>query len=267
MFPEVDPKITCNAMIFAGDTLNLFRLTKSKGALEGNQYQFDPITDGEIILYENGTQIDTLFHQAIFNEGDYPCYYNFKPGNFYHLEANAPGLPAVNASSSMPGIVYPSIISFDPNAYEDAYGNPIGELKFTFPDPGSIENYYLLRLNYLVFDEVVGSVPFNSPDPALGISGGFDLGGGFQGVMETAFSDELFNGETRTFTLRTAGYSSGIQLVLISTDRSTFLYNESKWLQESIIGNPFAEPAPVYNNIENGFGIFGSLVIATDTID
>ncbi|MGB3076314.1 MAG: DUF4249 family protein [Chitinophagales bacterium] len=58
----------------------------------------------------------------------------------------------------------------------------------------------------------------------------------------------------------------GLMVELTSTDRSTFLYNESLRIQNNTEGNPFAEPAPVFNNIEMGYGIFGSRVIARDSI-
>jgi 3-deoxy-D-manno-octulosonate 8-phosphate phosphatase (KDO 8-P phosphatase) len=32
-------------------------------------------------------------------------------------------------------------------------------------------------------------------------------------------------------------------------------------------GSPFAEPVQVYNNIENGFGIFGSESLSVDTLE
>lgn len=35
-----------------------------------------------------------------------------------------------------------------------------------------------------------------------------------------------------------------------------FLYKETYALQQSVDGDPFAEPVTVFNNIENGYGIF-----------
>lgn len=44
-------------------------------------------------------------------------------------------------------------------------------------------------------------------------------------------------------------------LYLRKVSHSYYQYKETKHLQDKLSGDPFAEPVPVYNNIENGVGI------------
>lgn len=268
--PGQETKLTFNGFINQSDTLNIFRLTKSKGVTEGTTTNFDPVTDGEIVLFENEVPVETLHHEIIYKEGDYPSHFPFHTGNTYSISANGAGLIPVSATTVCPEAVQPVITSYNPDAYTDDFGNQLGELKFTINDPDLQENYYELQLGTSQAGAENGLIYFNSTDPALNIQQPFNIGGGFSGVGHTIFSDQLFNGESRSFTLVIASYqadiSNGIVLKLSSTDRSFFLYTQSLMNQQEAEGNPFAEPAPVFNNIENGYGILGSMVVARDTV-
>jgi len=262
--PEQAPLLVFNGLAVADDTLAIFRLTKSRGVLEaGNYDQFDPVTDGEIVLYENNIPVDTLHHEVIFNEGDYPTRFIFHSGKTYYMEATGEGLPLVNAMTSIPVAVVPIITSYIPVSFTDQNGNDIAELKFTINDLATETNYYELSLNG-------GSIYFNSNDPALNVDAPFEFGEGFSGVAEAFFDDHLFNGQEKSITVYMQSFvvspGSGLIVELVSIDRSAFLYDQSLKLQQNTEGNPFAEPAPVFNNIQNGYGIFGSLSMARDTI-
>jgi len=265
--PDQDTKLVCNAIAVAGDSVNIFRLTKSRGVLEPFSYYYEAVEDGEIVLLENDIPVATL-HQE-FNPGDYPCHYPFHSGNTYTIEASADGLTSVNASTVLPFGVVPVITSYTPNVYTDQNGTEIAELKFTLNDPASEENYYTLLINGI---NNYGSqdIYFNSNDPALNITSSDNGNGGFSGENQTSFDDHLFNGQSRTFTINLISYDVSsdfkLEVKLISLDRPAYLYSQSKRLQDVTNGNPFAEPVQVYNNIENGYGIFGSMTIERDTI-
>lgn len=268
--PDQETKLTFNGFIGEGDTLNIFRLTKSKSVVEGSTTSFEPVMDGEIILYENEMAVETLHHEIIYQTGDYPSRFSYHSGNTYKISAAGAGLAPVTATTVCPGAVPPVITAFNPEAYTDDYGNKLGELKFIINDPELSENYYELQLTTVQSGMQNGLIYFNATDPALNIQQPFNIGGGFSGVAHTLFDDKLFNGESRSFTLVIASYmmniEDGIVVKLSSTDRSFFLYTQSLMLQQQAEGNPFAEPAPVFNNIENGYGIWGAMVIGRDTI-
>lgn len=278
--PEQDSKIVFNGIVVTSDTLNIFRLTKSKGVLDSINYQFDtltgsilqfePVTDGEIILYENDIPVETLQNEFIYAESDYPSQYKVQEGKTYRVDASGGGLPSVSASTTVPFAVVPLITSYIPDAFTDKYGAVIAELKFSINDPATEQNYYALHINSFYNGFSGGIIYFNSDDPALNTNTSFELTDGFSGVGEASFDDHLFNGENRSFTLNMHSYElsqiSHLVLELSSMDRSAYLYNQSRLLQAGNEGNPFAEPSSVFNNIENGYGIFGSLVVARDTI-
>ena len=79
------------------------------------------------------------------------------------------------------------------------------------------------------------------------------------------FNDKLFNGNHYKFTFGPShtvyngnigdNYES-VYFILRNVSREYYLYKRSFALHEWVQGNPFAEPVPVFTNIENGFGIF-----------
>jgi hypothetical protein len=82
-------------------------------------------------------------------------------------------------------------------------------------------------------------------------------------LREFLLSDETFDGKqySTTIGLSSFSYSDSTQhvfLVLKTVDENYYSY--FKTLLQALFsqGNPFAEPAPVFNNIENGLGILGS---------
>lgn len=266
--PGQETKLVFNGYAVPGDTLNIFRLSRSRGVLEP-VYQFEPVTDGEIVLYENDIAVDTLHYEVIFSQGDYPARIIFHSGNTYSVKASGGELPSVSAFTTIPIAITPLITFYTRVSHVDNNGNEIGELKFTIPDPAFEENYYQLRLHAIDSGFQMPFIFFNSNDPVLNENASSGFPGEPEFVSQASFDDNLFNGEERSFTINmmSADLSPTLDLVveLISLDRSAYLYDRSLQRQQSAEGNPFAEPAPVFNNIENGYGIFGSLVVARDT--
>lgn len=164
----------------------------------------------------------------------------------------------------------------------------IDEIRLTFNDPPGEKNYYEITAlqyyteyvyqydeeGYVLYDSsynpiVIDSLPrfsnlyLSSDDPVL--SGGDDFLEGsssFYGDSFT-FSDDFINGKSYTFQFQPDGGYFNSQpdenryvIVLRTINEEQYLYFSSVELQNETSGNPFAEPAQVYNNIENGFGIF-----------
>lgn len=89
---------------------------------------------------------------------------------------------------------------------------------------------------------------------------------------EFLFNDRIFDGESYGFTFKINGndlspqgkvLDLNIYFRLKSISEEHYLYTKSKETQDENEGNPFAEPAPVYNNIQNGFGIFAGYSVHT----
>ena len=77
-------------------------------------------------------------------------------------------------------------------------------------------------------------------------------------------SDQFFDGETYKFKGRFAAYYGGgvtdsipYNFVIRSVTPEYYYWSKSYYLKSQTDDNPFAEPVSVYNNLENGLGIFG----------
>ena len=164
----------------------------------------------------------------------------------------------------------------------------IDEIRLTFSDPPGEKNYYEITVlqyyteyvyqydeeGYVLYDSlynpiVIDSLPrfstlyLTSNDPVL--SGGDDFLEGSDSFYGDAFtfSDDIINGKSYTFRFQPdGGYFNNRSdenryvIVLRTISEEQYLYFSSVQLQNEAYGNPFAEPTQVYNNIENGFGIF-----------
>lgn len=74
------------------------------------------------------------------------------------------------------------------------------------------------------------------------------------------FKDVLFNGTEPELTFKTSGggisRSNMLTVTLRTLSEDGYNYLRTAHLQNTTSGDPFAQPVNVYNNIENGFGIF-----------
>lgn len=119
----------------------------------------------------------------------------------------------------------------------------------------------------------MGSSYFNSNDPIFSFetenANSYIFGSSWN--QYGIFSDELINGKEYELNFyQSTGYSDEYEfrpelgefrdytIILQSITRDMFLYLKSIDLQEFNDDLPFTEPVPIYNNVENGLGIFGS---------
>ncbi|MFQ5636990.1 MAG: DUF4249 family protein [bacterium] len=73
------------------------------------------------------------------------------------------------------------------------------------------------------------------------------------------FDDALFDGEFYDLDISFYNYSEPIEMfivVLLTTSESYYNFHKSVDQQNATEDNPFAEPVPIYTNIENGLGVF-----------
>jgi len=165
------------------------------------------------------------------------------------------------------------------------------EATLRFSDPADEENYYRLVISYRIGEEQ--SYPSSSGD-TVRLVRVMDYSFNYNGIesddpvfsnnesadeilfessnsMYTVFTDELFNGksyslnfylnESIAYQLQRLDTTRGnfyiIKFELQSLTKDTYYYikslGSSMWSNEGL----FSEPVQVYNNIENGLGIFG----------
>ena len=284
--PEGNSVLTMNALINNNDNIAV-SLHASKGIFEAGELQ--AVENGTVTLIgSDGTNI-SVDTPEFDGENFYLRVYTFplvpKPDVIYTLRATAPGFEEVEAITFIPNET--EIISVDTSSvFTKGYRE--GQINITFQDNSATEDSYEFKFYALVYaiDTTDGQftyVPVVQEIYAY-FSSPTDFFGG--GDNELLLKDELFNG--REYTQR-INYDYQIPFLLgdtmpndsidLSKLVSTYLITELRTLSEDYYlfqstyttyqfssGDPFAQPVQVYNNVENGFGIFAGFSSTLDTL-
>ncbi|MEL6616468.1 MAG: DUF4249 family protein, partial [Bacteroidota bacterium] len=196
-------------------------------------------------------------------------------GPTYRLEVSAPDLPLATAEVTLPDPPEASVVDdkwerYDPAgsserrvevALDDPAGPDVYELAivvrrpspdgsgFLYNDVGFGSLFPALRQGYELLDIDVAI------DPELFYWGG------------AVFNDDLFSGRQQTFDMTfdvgsfafdpSLGLEYSVLLIRVS---EAFAKHELRRAQQEVnIDNPFAEPSPLYSNVEGGHGVVGGI--------
>ncbi len=279
--PEIDPLPVANA-IFQPDSVFKVTLSKTRKILSN-----DPVTDMDnafIRLSQGNTVIDTL----VFQDGAYFSDLFPSIGEDYRINIDIEGFETLQANDKIPKA--PNLISasFKDSVYTDSEGYFLSQAEIVFRDDPNEENYYELILEQL-YDEEEWIQLFGMVVPyASTVKVYFDLETNDL-VIENegqlalyafeypVFSDELFNGET--YAMR-ANYgstwasannpNSNLVVILRSVSKDYYTYRKSLTAhietQFSDVWDGVVEPASMFTNIKNGYGIFAGYSQVIDTI-
>jgi hypothetical protein len=266
-----DPrKLVVNALI-STDSLMQVRVNRSLNVLEQPGRSDNFISNAQVEIEEVGqNQSEDLFHKE---EGWYEGeMMRPEAGKTYRLRVSAPNFDPIEATTFVPEKV--PILNFtidEEKVRLDQGSTEALRMRLTFKDPGENRNYYLVRY-FQYYPQYDYSTPFpyeligyyreriyvRVEDPTVTMLNG----------AEIIFTDEFISGQT--FELITFMYDycffgncgnenddgRKIEIELHTISRDYYLFLTSLNLQSNAQGDPFAEPVPVFNNIENGFGIF-----------
>ncbi len=216
---------------------------------------------------------------------------DFQPSiaNEYTIQIDKAGFDPVEATTFIGPPVPIQDIQYDTTVNEYSYYDGdslitekqinLSEVRLSIADPGGESNYYEIMVeqyttqyiieynpedeSYIITDTITYLAPvyLTSDDPVVN-EGDFFSGDDRYYGSSLLFPDEIFNGKTYTVRFNVESYSYSQEPVkeyiisLRSLSEAQYFYLRSTDLQNETEGNPFAEPVPVYNNIENGYGIF-----------
>jgi hypothetical protein len=252
-FPQAD--LTLNSF-FHADSVWTATLTLNKSILDVTPRK--RIENGLVIIYHEDIPIDTLEHivNGVYrSDSGKPI-----PGNTYEIRATAEGYNPVSGRSYAP--VPAEITKVEVIDGTTIEGYPESTIRVTFTDDPESTNYYQIFLeaetDFIIHESgQVGTsrarLGIESDDPA--VQNNDEIG--YDGLF---MKDILFNGSEGIISFKTTGsniqhYQHVIATVrTLSTDH--YNYKISGSLQQNTSDNPFAQPVNVYDNIEDGFGIF-----------
>jgi hypothetical protein len=245
--------------------LNSFFNTDSVWAatLSANQHILDTLYEQRvenalIVVYHAGAAVDTLMH---LSDGVYRADTGKPlPGKSYEIKAMAPGYPDVTSHSYVPLPTLITDIQVTKGASSEGYPEDVFHVKFQ--DDPLVENFYQIYVegesDYIDFETAkirkhrfrLGMAT-NDPSVRSNEYSGFD------GIF---IKDVLFTNGNGAISFTTQGqvmdFYSYVIVTIRTLSKDYYNYKTTGRLQEDISDNPFAQPINVYNNIDNGFGIF-----------
>lgn len=227
------------------------------------------INEGTIVVYENGNLVSELINDG---DGKYITAYKAKKAE-YTFKASASNFEDVSGSTVIPEAV--PIIAIDSiGTLNTNYDNKT-IYQLTFDDPAGEKNYYSVKVSYTYFwvddnnDTIYEKNYVNIETVSSSLEDGeiefeifddpeIDFMVYFEGLF---FTDEEFDGKQHKFKFSAPEFLISnpyheVKIELNHHDYNSYLYQRSVSLQSN--SSAFDEPAPIHNNIENGFGIVGS---------
>jgi hypothetical protein len=272
--PPQPPKLATES--FSGQ--NVFPeayLTRTRGVTDplpiSGQTDVYLVRNATVLLYENDILKDSLKYNA--GQQRYKAALaKIQAGKTYKLVLSAPGFPTAEAISVTPLLVPINNMTFTRNARNDIDGNPQDEVKLSFTDNGSTEDYYLVRI-YNAYDDFLYCVNTNDKDvEKLVYEDPFYPDDCLQS-NRLLLSDKNFNGTNKTLIFYTEageleptpGYGKA-WVELLHVNKEYYTYIKSLNTRENADDNPFAEPVNLYTNVKNGYGMFTTYAMAVDSI-
>jgi Domain of unknown function (DUF4249) len=232
------------------------------------------ITNALVTLFRGNTLIDTLVYNSssrlfVAKNNSVPV-----PGLTYTLRASLSGLTSVESAMQVPAAVPIQSLTYRPRFRTNSSGQERDEIRFTFQDSPSEENYYLIKLR-VPFAVNNGIPAYNdlfcvySVDPDAETSlGGLSISYDDCIAEDIVMRDTRFNGRLKEVVMQVASFeirnvtSGGITyrpiLQLRAITPEYYRYYKSQKLYQDAQGNPFTEPITIYTNIREGYGIFAA---------
>lgn len=259
------PVINCK---FYPDSVWFMSVTMSKSVLESSPYVNDQLKNASVTITSNDgesfeipyfvfQQGETVFREGYRSQGFYP-----QTGKNYTLQVTIPGYETVAAESNVPPtvdinnvIITSPLVENEPIHARISFNDPIGRINYY-----AIAVYYLWEYTYVEGNEQVTRMSFTEANLEMEKSEG-PLNNSPTIPKEVLVSDNLFDGLTHSIPIiiqPSYNFDNDKKIIfcLRSVSRDYYLYKKTKLLQLEAEKNPFAQPVQVYNNIENGFGLF-----------
>ena len=257
--PEHEPVLVVNSF-FATDRDWEVHVSQSRDILD--QSEIKMIDNATVEIWRDSEQVVEV---PYFNNGLYrnPLAQPTVAGE-WKLKVSAPGFTTVEAADTIPPAIPISSISIDKEQIE-SFAYEV-DFQIHFDDPDAVANFYRLEIFGHYSDGSYFDFGMRSSDPAIRQSN-FENNGPFDTddyVYRPLFNDVLFNGTDYTLDVSLDVWAGGagqpqlqfFRVYLHSVSEAYYNYIQTIRLQDQARDNPFSEPVFIFQNIENGLGIF-----------
>ncbi len=277
--PFEEPKLVLNGFLDPDSSLGV-HLSKSQFVLDNAPLQ--NITDAKVTVSVGEELLGELPHQ----ENGYYKLEGIKPeaGKIYTIRAEKTGLPAVEASEKVPAISVVKNIVLDSLGVGE-YGQQRLSISFSLEDPPGPGDYYQVIVYETGFRKYYEYQPYNPDEPnkepkytwtpyqhPQQIESADPLAEemctGYYSSCGLLIKDEQIDGKlsshkiiVESFSRNHTEYEKDVELSLkvVHVPASFYLYYKTLATNREASGNPFAEPAKAYSNVNGGFGIWSAI--------
>jgi Domain of unknown function (DUF4249) len=274
--PDYDQGLVFHQLISDTDDTIRLELSKKLGVFEPTKTDKDWFVTGATVeWWQDGQKVLVLsplsFDSGFVYIGKFPSPLIIGPE--YEIRVSHPNFETVRSVQKIPAKATDvQQLKLVREVANDPSGASLNELSFVIKDNPNEQNYYEFQLSTnQYYYEYLGMDPQGMPifdtlsyTYYTGFENTFDqniVNGTRGGIL---LSDQFFNGQDYKFIGRFYAPYNGSGSTDTSTYRLSIRNVTKEYYQWSVSynkqynaqGNPFAEPIAVYNNLENGLGIF-----------
>lgn len=259
--PIQEPRLTVNSL-FTPDSVWSVALTNSRNILDDDPFM--PRTVSEVVILDESENIVSTLQQSGF--GAYRSIEKPEEGKIYSIRINSTNQNSVTAKGAIPKSVSILSVKTDTIISELDYGSfQTIATEVRFKDPANEINYYRVNLYVKsVYEYIRYDTQETVRDTTTLFIGLYEDSPELleRELFNSIISDTKFNGREVTLRFKPyfsfgAGYTIlEAAIVIHNLSEEYFKYMTTLELQQSTDRDPFAQPVKVFNNINNGFGIF-----------
>ena len=276
---SIAPQVVVNGTFTPNHPFQI-TLSKNKALLSNDATEF--ITNASVkILDEQGDLLKELSYQEPENVAvPYYEFAGFQPQaqKTYQLAIEIPGYPMIYATGSAPNSVPIQSIQTEEIITDSNTSLYSLKINASILDPIEEQNYYHLQLYYQqIASRSTSNGLVNKPDSFIPIPIRNTTSQNTTIVTDInkngiLFTDDQLNGAQLNFQFQTVldrdltGDNPEIIGELRTISKDYYLYYTSLTRQLENKDRPFAEPVIVFNNIENGLGIFAGFNHHRDSV-
>jgi hypothetical protein len=259
------------------DSLFYFTITKSRGITEPIK-PYELINNATIKIFNGDNLLEVI--EGATSTSEYGNIYLSSLArpiikNKYRIDVSAPGYDQIVATDEAPSLVRIKKVDLDLKNKIKKDHNTYYQLSITFSDPPDEKNFYMayayFRISYSYREEdevreMDSYIGLESDDPLIKNENNIDS----WYRSDLLFTDASFDGKQdvklnllfNSYSMRYWSnwytiHSAEFYVILRSSSEALYKFTRSQSLQRDAKDNPFAEPVKVFNNIPNGYGIFG----------
>jgi hypothetical protein len=255
MISEVEPPKTASQKLvvtsFISPESDFLTVTVSKTRMiyetrPANEYGHKPVEDAIVTISDGINTVQLPYNEATLN---YKVSQQLLPvveGRTYYLNVTAPGGFVATSSCTVPDKLPPAIEIDQIDTADYDFYQIFYTIYFKFRDIPGEGDYYGVYVGRQSED---GPWSENPQQSAI-YSEGFDRG-------ETFVSDKNIDGQYftyKTYEMFLNNSETTFNFTLCLTDIHYYKYHKAVWSQSD--DNPFAEPYPIYSNVDGALGVF-----------